>query len=159
MRIFDMENQEITNPDLSAGRLIHDKNFVCHHEAVQEVVEQFHLEVKETYANGGHDMKKVIDVAYVPPQDAWDEYEDILRYVPFTDEELEGRNKPNVLSLLAEALQPRIAPKPAPTIGYEVVPRFNLFKMAIEWDLIKIPQLHSAEGYDDRITCGLCEEE
>ncbi len=159
MRILDINGKELHNPDLSAGRLIPDKNFVCHHEAVQEVAEQFHMAIKETYANGGHDMEKVIDVQYVPPQDALDEYENIYRYIPYTTEELEGRKKPNVLSLLAEALQPRIAPKPAPTIGYEVVPRFNLFKMAIEWDLIKIPQLHSAEGYDDRITCGLCEEE
>ncbi len=70
MRILNQKDLEITQPDLTVGRLIPDKHFVCHHEAVQEVAEQFHLEVKETYANGGHDMKKVIDVAYVPPQDA-----------------------------------------------------------------------------------------
>lgn len=94
MRILDHKNQEITNPDLSAGRLVPENVFVCHHEAVQEVAEQFHMAVKTIYPNGGRDMEKVIDVVYVPAKEAWDEYENILRYILFTPEELEEMNKP-----------------------------------------------------------------
>ncbi len=94
MRILNEQNQEMTNPDLTVGKLVPDCLFLRHHEAVQEVEEQFHLEVKETYDSGGHDMEKVIDVAYVPPQDAWDEYENIYRYIPYTPEELDQLNKP-----------------------------------------------------------------
>ena len=135
MRILNQKDLEITQPDLTVGRLIPDKHFVCHHEAVQEVAEQFHLEVKETYANGGHDMKKVIDVAYVPPQDAWDEYEDILRYVPFTAAEQAERNKPDKLALFLETLT--VAEQPQLSAEHEAQPYYNPENHAIEWNVIQ----------------------
>lgn len=88
MRIFDINNIELTNPDLSRGYLKEDRIFVKHHEAVEPVEEQWHYEVIVEYPNGGKDIKKVIDVVGVKAQEAWDEYEDIYRYVEYTEDEL-----------------------------------------------------------------------
>ncbi len=94
MRILDVNNHEVHDPDLTLGYVKPDSIFVCHHDAVQEVAEQSHPVVVATYPNGGRDIEKVIDVAYVPPQEAWNEYEDIYRYVLYTPEELDQLNKP-----------------------------------------------------------------
>lgn len=88
MRIFDINNIELTNPDLSRGYLKEDHIFVKHHEAVEPVEEQWHYEVIAEYPNGGKDIRKVIDVVGVKAQEAWDEYEDIYRYVEYTEDEL-----------------------------------------------------------------------
>lgn len=98
MRIFDINNIELTNPDLSCGYLKEDKVFVKHHKAIEKVDEQWHYEVIAEYANGGKDIVKVIDVAGVEAQEAWDEYEDIHRYIEYTADEFlameQERNKP-----------------------------------------------------------------
>ena len=88
MRIFDINNIELTNPDLSRGYLKEDRIFVKHHEAIKPIEEQWHYEVTNEYPNGGKDVKKVIDVVGVKAQEAWDEYEDIYRYVEYTEDEL-----------------------------------------------------------------------
>lgn len=88
MRIFNEEKtQELKEYDLTKGYLKDDKLFVTTHAEQSEVTEQFHYEYKE-YPNGGKDQIKVIDVTYKPKVDAYDEYEDIKVYVPFTQEEL-----------------------------------------------------------------------
>ena len=89
MRIFDENNIEIQSPNPEIGFLKPDKLFIRHHEAVEAVEEQFHYEYIE-YPNGGKDRKKIIDVEGVEAADAWDEYEDILRYALFSEEELEN---------------------------------------------------------------------
>ena len=53
MRIFDINNIELTNPDLSRGYFKKDKVFVKHHEAVEPVEEQWHYEIVAEYPNGG----------------------------------------------------------------------------------------------------------
>ena len=102
MRILDENNVEITNPDLSLGHLVEEEVFVAHHPAVEEVPEQWHYETVNDYLNGGKDVVKVIDVPGVEAKDAWDEYETIKRYVPYTEEELAAleakRNKPTLES-------------------------------------------------------------
>ena len=45
MRIFDINNIELTNPDLSRGYFKKDKVFVKHYEAVEPVEEQWHYEI------------------------------------------------------------------------------------------------------------------
>lgn len=87
MRIFDENGIEIENPDFALGHLKPDQMFVRHHEAVEGVEEVFHYEYT-TYPNGGRDRHKVIDVEAVEAKEAWDEYEDIMRYVLYTAEEL-----------------------------------------------------------------------
>ena len=77
-----------------------DKLFIRHHEAVEEIKEQWHYETIAEYPNGGKDVSKVIDVPYQAPQEAFDEYEDIYVYIPYTYEELEELNKPSELEIL-----------------------------------------------------------
>ena len=102
MGILDKNNVEITSPDLSLGHLVEEEVFVAHHPAVEAVREQWHYETVYEYLNGGRDVVKVVDVPGVEAKDAWDEYETIKRYVPYTEEELaaleEARNKPTLES-------------------------------------------------------------
>lgn len=102
MRILDKNNVEITAPELSLGHLVEEEVFLAHHPAVEAVREQWHYETVYEYLNGGKDVVKVVDVPGVEAKDAWDEYETILRYVPYTEEELaaleEARNKPTLES-------------------------------------------------------------
>lgn len=88
MRTFDNNNNEIMTPDITKGRLVEDKLFIKHHEAIEAVPEQFHYETIREYPNGGKDVVRVIDVPGVQAVEAWDEYEDILRFIPFTEVEL-----------------------------------------------------------------------
>lgn len=94
MRIFDINNTEIKNPDLSRGYLQDDKIFVRHHKAVEPVDEQWHYEVVAKYANGGKDVEKIIDVARVEARAEWDEYEYIQRYIEYTDEDVSEETNP-----------------------------------------------------------------
>ena len=92
MRIYDENNAVVESPDFSLGYLKEDRLFVCNHPAVEAIAEQFHYEYI-TYPNGGRDRKKVIDVEAVEAAEAWDEYESILRYVRYTEEELAERQR------------------------------------------------------------------
>ena len=88
MRILDINGVEITNPDYSLGHLVEEKILKAHHEAVEAVEEQGHYEVVAEYPNGGKDVAWVVDIPGVEAREAWDEYEDIHRFIPFTAEEL-----------------------------------------------------------------------
>jgi len=101
MRVFNEDKtQELKEYDLNKGHLKLDKLFIRHHEAVEEIKEQWHYETIADYPNGGKDVSKVIDVPYQAPQEAFDEYEDIYVYIPYTYEELEELNKPSELEIL-----------------------------------------------------------
>lgn len=90
MRILDKKNVEILEKDVdySKGYLVEERRFVRHHEAVEAVEEQGHYKVVAEYPNGGKDVEWVVDVERVDAKDAYDEYEDILRFVPFGQKEL-----------------------------------------------------------------------
>lgn len=93
MRILDINNVEIESPDFNLGYLKHDTVFVQHHEAVEAVEEQGHEEIIAEYKNHkgevyGRDVAWIVDVEAVEAKEAWDEYEDIQRYVLYTEEEL-----------------------------------------------------------------------
>lgn len=88
MRIFNQKNEEIQTYDETLGYLVNDRILVKHHEAVEAVEEQGHYEVIAVYPNGGKDVEWIVDEEKVEAKEAYDEYEDILRYVPFTQEEL-----------------------------------------------------------------------
>lgn len=101
MRVFNEDKtQELKEYDLNKGHLKLDKLFIRHHEAVEEIKEQWHYETIAEYPNGGKDVSKVIDVPYQAPQEEFDEYEDIYVYIPYTYEELEELNKPSELEIL-----------------------------------------------------------
>lgn len=102
MRYVDENNQTIENPDLEKGRLEADKLFVQHHDRVEPVEGEYHYRVIAEYPNGGKDVEKVWDIAPVPEQEAWDEYEDVLRYIAYTPEELAEMEKENTLPTIEE---------------------------------------------------------
>lgn len=91
MRIFDENDIEILSPDLSKGYLKEDSLFIMHHDAIEAVEESGHYETIAVYPNGGKEVAWVVDVPGVEAREAWDEYEDILRYVPYTEIELKIR--------------------------------------------------------------------
>ena len=94
MRILDQDNNEIVNPNLEIGYLIQDRILISHHEAIEAVDEQGHYEVeKEHPETGGKTLVWIVDVPRVYAQDAWDEYEDIQRYVLYTKEELDAQEQ------------------------------------------------------------------
>lgn len=90
MRIFTKEGLELETYDSSLGWVRPHKRLVKHHPAVDFVQEVFHYEVIAQYSNGGRDLQKVVDIPGVEASPAWDEYEDILLYTPYTEEALQS---------------------------------------------------------------------
>lgn len=109
-RVFNEDKtQELTEYDLTLGKLVKDKLFVKHHEAVHEVAAQtveekvaayqaegqsveqhngtYYLVVAQ-YPNGGKDIEEIFPTEAVPAKEAYDEYEDIYVYTPYTEQEL-----------------------------------------------------------------------
>ncbi len=92
MRILDEDGQEVKDPNLELGHLEPDKVFVMHHDEIPEQLPVTKIDYDnpiETYPNGGKLVKTIKVSDYQPHVPAWDEYEDILRYVLYTPEELE----------------------------------------------------------------------
>ena len=109
-RVFNQDKtQELAEYDLTEGKLVADKLFVRHHEAVPEVVAQTVEEkvaayqaegqsveqhngkyflVVAQYPNGGKDLEEILPTNAVPAKEAYDEYEDIYVYTPYTETEL-----------------------------------------------------------------------
>lgn len=121
-RILDRNGNELKpeNIDLNAGKLV-SETITVHHDAVEGVKEVSHVEVlKEYYEIGpdgapvldeaghkvvfGKDVKTVIDVPGVEAKAAWDEQEEIQRYVPYTTEELNTIAKRNADALASAAV-------------------------------------------------------
>lgn len=88
MRIFDENGIEIESPNLEKGYLKNDRLLIQHHEAVEAVEEVGHWETVAEYPNGGKDVEWIVDTPGVEAAEAWDEYEEILRYIPYTETEL-----------------------------------------------------------------------
>lgn len=84
MRTIDQDGREIVAPDLEAGHLVPERVLVARHDAIAAVEEVSHYEVIAEYEGGGKDVQRVIDVPGTAARDAWDEYEDVYRYVPYT---------------------------------------------------------------------------
>ena len=84
MRIFDENGVELIAPDYEKGYLKEDSLFIMHHEAIEAVEEKGHWETIKEYPNGGKDVEWVVDVPKVEAVEAWDEYEEILRFVANT---------------------------------------------------------------------------
>ena len=87
MRILNMNGFEVFDYDQSNFHLVPEKLFVKHHPEQEYVEETGHYEVIREYDNGGKDVKWVIDIKGQEAQDAWDEYEEILRVVPYSNKE------------------------------------------------------------------------
>jgi len=93
MRIINQNGNEMLESDVNyeQGHLKNDRLFVCHHETVEAVAEEGHWETLREYPNGGKDVDWIVDVPAVEAKEAWDEYEDVLRFIPYTDEEIAER--------------------------------------------------------------------
>ena len=96
MRILDKNNVEITNPNLSKGYLKFEHIVTKHHDAVEStagVIEGW--KVIHEYENGGKDVEPVYSEEPVEAKPAYDETEEIQRYIPYTADELEKITKAN----------------------------------------------------------------
>ena len=58
------------------------------HEAAPEQKEKFHYALVKEYPGGGREVRKIIDQPALPAKPAWEEFEQILRYIPYTPAEL-----------------------------------------------------------------------
>ena len=92
MRIFDKDKLfEIFDVDLTRGYLREDKRLVSHHEPVPDIPEKSHYAIDKVFKNGGVSYKKVVDSPAIPGKPAFDEYEDIYVYVPYSEDELKNK--------------------------------------------------------------------
>lgn len=85
MKIYDATlEHELQNPDMTLGKLETAKRVTVHHEAVPASVryEVMTRTVTDDFPDG---LRQEITT---PAQDAWNEYEEVQRYVPYTDAEL-----------------------------------------------------------------------
>lgn len=89
MRVFnEKKTQQLYDYDLSKGYLKDEKLFIASHKEVKAVEGKYHYEVIKKYPNGGRDMAKVWDIEPVEGKKAYDEYEDIQVYIPYTQKQL-----------------------------------------------------------------------
>lgn len=101
MRIIDADGIDIDDPDLSLGQLVAETIVIESHPAAPEV-EEVREEVLVWPEPGMPEWddrdddgnllaalyREEVVREWQPAQDAWDETEDVLRYVPYTEEEL-----------------------------------------------------------------------
>lgn len=92
MRIVDENGAELENPDMELGRLQQDRMFVVHHEEIPEK-ERVEEQGKPIWQDPDDPQNALIPVTivqeYEPAIPAWDEYEDVMRYIPYTQDELD----------------------------------------------------------------------
>lgn len=94
MRIFNADKtRELYNyeVDLEKGRLVADKRFLAHHEAI-EPKEAVYGDRIEKLPNGSiQNWRDIVLVPAVEGKEAYDEYEDVQVYIPYTAEELKDK--------------------------------------------------------------------
>lgn len=89
MKIYDItKTYEIENPDLEKGYLRVDNRVVAYHPYQPKIVEIGHYETIKEYANGGKDVKWVVDIQGQEEKEAYEETEEVEVYVPYTEKEL-----------------------------------------------------------------------
>lgn len=178
-RILDAHGNELKleDIDLNAGKLV-DETITVHHDAVEGVEEVSHVEVlKEYYETGpdgtpvldedghkivfGKDVKTIIDVPGVEAKEAWDEQEEIQRYIPYTAEELDkiAKEKADAQASAAVAAAEKsairlIMKKIAPSLSTDelmqvaaILPNWDASKTYVADDIVRYQQsLYQAHG-------------
>lgn len=178
-RILDAQGNELKleDIDLNAGKLV-DETITVHHDAVEGVEEVSHVEVlKEYYETGpdgepvldedghkivfGKDVKTIIDVPGVEAKPAYDEQEEIQRYIPYTAEELDkiAKEKTDAQASAAVAAAEKLAirlimPKIAQSLSTDelmqvaaILPNWDASKTYTEDDIVRYQQsLYQAIG-------------
>lgn len=178
-RILDAHGNELQydDIDLNAGKLV-DETITVHHDAVEGVEEVSHVEVlKEYYETGpdgapvldedghkvvfGKDVKTIIDVPGVEAKAAYDEQEEIQRYIPYTAEELDkiAKEKADAQASAAVAAAEKsairlITQKIAPSLSTDelmqvaaILPNWDASKTYVADDIVRYQQsLYQAHG-------------
>ncbi len=118
MKVYNENKTEVIETyDLELGYLKDEQIFKEHHEAVPEVpamivemkiaeitasggkveeIDGTQYQVVAEFPNGGQTVKKITETLAVPAKDAYDEYEDIQVYIPYTEEELAERKRAEI---------------------------------------------------------------
>lgn len=178
-RILDTHGNELQYNDIdhTKGKLV-SETITTHHDAVEAVKEVSHIEVlKEYYEKDGDgqpildkhgdkivfgkDVRTVIDVPGVEAKDAWDEQEEIQRYIPYTSEELDkiAKEKADTQASAAVAAAERsairiIVKNLAPSLSTDellqvaaILPDWDASKSYSEDDIVRYQQgLYQAIG-------------
>lgn len=85
MKIYDADLlHELQNPDLTRGKLEPAQRVTVHHEAIPESV-RYEVMADTITADCPEGLRQEITT---PAQAEWDEYEEVQRYVLYTDAEL-----------------------------------------------------------------------
>ena len=127
MKVYNENKTEVLETyDLEFGKLKADKILKEHHEAVPETpaitvaakvaeitangrkVEEIggkQYKVVEEFPNGGKTVEEIKETPAVPAKDAYDEYEDIQVYIPYTAEELAERKQQKYENRVVELLR------------------------------------------------------
>ena len=101
-KIFDHKGKQFDFSDLKKGYLKSERRFVKHHPAVEAVEEKGHWKTVAEYPNGGKDPEPPPHVPRVEAKEAWDEYEDIYRYVEYSQDEMDDRERKSTKERLIE---------------------------------------------------------
>lgn len=127
MKVYNENKTEVLEIyDLELGYLKYDKIFKESHEAVPEVpaitveakvaeitasggkVEEIgdkHYKVVEEFPNGGKTVEEIKETPAIPAKEAYDEYEDIQVYIPYTTEQLAERKQQKYEDRVVELLR------------------------------------------------------
>ena len=127
MKVYNENKTEVLETyDLELGYLKYDKILKESHESVPEIpaitveakvaeitasggkVEEIggkQYKVIEEFPNGGKTVEEIKETPAVPAKDAYDEYEDIQVYIPYTEEELAERKQQKYENRVVELLR------------------------------------------------------
>lgn len=127
MKVYNEEKTEVLETcDLTKGFLKTDKILKVHHEAVPAIpavtvvskiegiltnggkvmeIDDIYYEVVKEFPNGGMTVEEIEETPGVPKQEAYDEYEEIFVFVPYTAEELEKQNLDKYENRVVELLR------------------------------------------------------
>lgn len=127
MKVYNEEKTEVLETyDLTKGFLRTDKILKVHHESVPAApavavaskievilknggkiieVDGVYYEVVKEFPNGGMTVEEIEETPGVPKQEAYDEYEEIFVFVPYTEEELEKQNPDKYENRVVELLR------------------------------------------------------
>ena len=85
MKVYDADLlHELQNPDLTRGKLESARRVTMHHDAVPASV-RYEVMPETVTSDCPEGLRQEITT---PAQVEWDEYEEVQRYVPYTDAEL-----------------------------------------------------------------------
>lgn len=104
MKILDMNGNELDEKDIDErkGYLKRDEIVVKHHDAIEEKDEAWHYDYIEFLNSGGMELVYVVDEAAILAVEAYDEMEEVLRYVLYTEEELVMREYKELVQYLRD---------------------------------------------------------